>query len=154
MVEQKIRCILGKADLEVIKRVKEAVSIPVIGNGDVVDLESSKHMFEYTGVDGVMVARGAMGTPWIFEEILSNKKVNIEYSELRNIILEHIKKAVEYYGEKRAIPEMRKHIAWYLKGLKNSTIIKDEVNRETKKEKVVEIINKYFDELEELEKQI
>ncbi len=152
MVEQKNRCILGKANLEAIKKVKEAVNIPVIGNGDVMDLESAKHMFKYTGVDGVMVARGAMGNPWIFEEILSNKKTSIKYCELKKTVLEHIEKAVEYYGEKRAIPEMRKHIAWYLKGLKNSTIIKNEVNREVEKEKVVEIINKYFNELEELEK--
>lgn len=138
----------GKTDLDTIKRVKEAVKIPVIGNGDVVDLESAKYMFEYTGVDGIMIGRGAMGNPWIFKEILQGEKTQISNEERLNIMLEHINVAVQYYGEKRAIPEMRKHIACYLKGLKNSSYVKDLINRETSKEKVENLLKEYFQSLE------
>lgn len=138
----------GKADLDTIKRVKEAVNIPVIGNGDVVDLESANYMFEYTGVDAIMIGRGAMGNPWIFKEIIQDEKINIPNKERLEIMLEHINMAVEYYSEKRAIPEMRKHIACYLKGLKNSAYVKDLINRETSKEKVERLLKEYFESLE------
>ena len=138
----------GKSNLDAIKRVKEAVSIPVIGNGDITDLESARYMFEYTGVDGIMIGRAAMGNPWIFKEIIDGKKYNVPILERKQIIIEHINKAVEYYGEKRAIPELRKHIACYLKGLKNSAFVKDTINRETSKEKVIHVIDEYFKTIE------
>lgn len=120
----------GKADLDIIKAVKEAVSIPVIGNGDIVDVESAEHMFEYTGCDGIMIARGAQGNPWIFKSILECKDYVPTKSERLSMILEHIDNALEYETyEKNAVLKMRKHIAWYLKGIKNSTVVKDKINR-------------------------
>lgn len=120
----------GKADLDIIKAVKEAVSIPVIGNGDIVDVESAEHMFEYTGCDGIMIARGAQGNPWIFKSILECKDYVPTKSERLAMILEHIDNALEYETyEKNAVLKMRKHIAWYLKGIKNSTVVKDKINR-------------------------
>ena len=120
----------GVADLDIIKAVKEAVSIPVIGNGDIVDVKSAEHMFEYTHCDGIMIARGAQGNPWIFKSILECKDYTPTNSERLQMILEHIDNALEYETyEKNAVLKMRKHIAWYLKGIKNSTAIKDSINR-------------------------
>ena len=138
----------GKCDLDSIKAVKEAVNIPVIGNGDITDLQTANYIFEYTGVDGIMIARGAMGNPWIFKEIIEGKKINIPVQERQSVIIDHINTAVEYYGEKRAIPELRKHIACYLKGLKNSSFVKDIINRETSKDKVINTLKEYFKSLE------
>lgn len=135
----------GTADLDIIKQVKEAVSIPVIGNGDIVDLESAKRMFEYTGCDGIMIARGAQGNPWIFKSILEDKEYIPTNKERLDIILEHIDYAIQNEeNKKQAVLKMRKHIAWYLKGLKNSTYIKDMINREEDIEKVKKILIEFL----------
>ena len=115
----------GKADWDVIKDVKKAVKIPVIGNGDIFSAEDAKAMKEYTGCDGLMVARGARGNPWIFREIkeyLENGNVidKPTINDIREMIIRHAKMLVNYKGEYTGIREMRKHIAWYTAGLPHS----------------------------------
>ena len=130
----------GKADLDIIKQVKKSVSIPVIGNGDIVDEESAKYMFEYTGVDGIMIGRGSMGNPWIFEQInhylQTGEKSKIPtLNEKLEVMKKHIKLAVSEKGENVAIKEMRKHLACYIRNLKNASKMREEINKiETQEE--------------------
>ena len=140
----------GVADLDIIKKVKESVKIPVIGNGDITDVKSAKKMFEYTGCDGIMIARGAQGNPWIFKSILDGQDYVPSYEERLQIILEHIRYELENEeNKKNAVFKMRKHIAWYLKSLPNSTYVKDKINREEDIEKVIQLLKEYFKLLEE-----
>lgn len=140
----------GKADLDIIKKVKENVGIQVIGNGDIIDVESANHMFEYTGCDGIMIARGACGNPWIFKSILDGQDYIPSMEERYCIILEHINQSLDYDKEnpRQAMLKMRKHIAWYLKGLSGSTKIKDLVNRTDDIEEVKNILEQYFKKME------
>ncbi len=124
----------GVADLEIIKKVKEVVKIPVIGNGDVVDGESAKKMFETTNCDAIMIGRGSNGNPWIFREVLEYLENGVivprpTNEEKMNIVLRHLEMLVEYKGEYTAIREMRKQIAWYIKGMENATIIRNRINQ-------------------------
>ena len=139
----------GKANLDEIKRIKESVSIPVIGNGDVIDIDCAIDMFKKTGVDGIMIGRGALGNPWIFKSILSGKTYFPSNKERLNCIIDHFNLALKRDDEKIAIPKFRKHLAWYLKGLKNSAYVRDKLNHETTYNGVLNILNEYFNTLEE-----
>lgn len=138
----------GIADLDIIKKVKENVKIPVIGNGDVIDEITAKKMFEYTGVDGIMIGRGSFGNPWIFRNIIYYLQNGEKLSEPTNqekleVMKKHIKLAVEEKG-KIAIKELRKHIAWYTKNMKNSSEFRNSINKvETEKELLLKI-EEYF----------
>ncbi len=123
----------GKADWDIIAQVKQAVSIPVIGNGDVTDGPSAKALVEQTGCDGIMVGRAVRGNPWIFREIEHYLKTGEQMdkpvgSEIRETILRHGRMELEYKGEYTAIREMRKHIAWYTTGYPNSAALRRSVN--------------------------
>ena len=138
----------GKADLEIIRKVKESVSIPVIGNGDVVDIKSAYEMFEKTGVDAIMIGRAAFGNPWIFKSIVSGKYYIPSLDEKKQCILEHFRLAVKRDSERVAVPTFRKHVAWYLKGLRNNSFVRDKINKMTVAEDVEDAIINYFKELE------
>lgn len=123
----------GKADWEIIRQVKEAVNIPVIGNGDVVSGESAIAMMEKTGCDGVMIGRGAQGNPWIFSELLEYEKTGVmperpSNEELKKMMLRHARLQIQYKGEYLGIREMRKHVSWYTTGLPNSAKLRGEIN--------------------------
>lgn len=134
----------GKADREIIRLVKEAVTIPVIGNGDIDCYESAKHMLEYTGCDGVAIGRGAEGNPWIFEE-LNAKYAGLDYNkpsleEVKEMIMRHARMLIDYKGEYIGIREMRKHAAWYTAGFKGASKLRGCLNEASSIEGLEEII--------------
>lgn len=131
----------GEADLEIIRKVKETVKIPVIGNGDIRDFASAERMFKETRCDGIMVARGAQGNPWIFREILTGKSDKPTVQEKIALIIRHLELEVAHKGEYTGIREMRKHIANYLKGVPNSSQIKEEINHLESAEEVKAVLN-------------
>jgi len=136
----------GDIDFDIIKKVKEAVNIPVIGNGNIIDVESAKEMFDKTNCDGIMIARAAQGNPWIFEQIiegLQNNKIigKPTTQDIKEMILRHLNMLKEYKNDKVAVLEMRKNIAWYLKGMPNSSILRNEINKIEDFEELVNKIN-------------
>ncbi|PYG88212.1 nifR3 family TIM-barrel protein [Ruminiclostridium sufflavum DSM 19573] len=139
----------GKADWDIIKQVKRAVSIPVIGNGDVTGPEAAKRLFEETGCDAVMVGRGAQGNPWIFNQINKYLEEGIiipapTAEQKIQTIIRHMNMLIEYKGERTGILEMRSHIAWYIKGLRDAAYTKQKLFKLTNKEEIFNLLQSFL----------
>ena len=142
----------GQADWDIIKKVKESLRIPVIGNGDIVSPETAKEMLEHTGCDAIMIGRGAEGNPWIFKRVIEYLKSGRilpepSYKEKLEMATYHLEQTILLKGEDVGVKEMRKHIAWYLKGLPGSSTIKSEVFKLNKVEDVKEMLHSYLNVL-------
>ena len=138
----------GKADWDIIRDIKEAINIPVIGNGDVFEVQDAVNMLEKTKCDAIMIGRGSQGNPWIFNRINHYMKTGEILSEptleeKMNTAIKHMNLAVEEHGEYVAVREMRKHIGWYLKGLKNSARYRDQINKITDYKEVIAMLEEY-----------
>lgn len=139
----------GKADWDIIAKVKQAVSIPVIGNGDITDGQTAKKMLEETGCDGLMIGRAAMGNPWIFRDIAAylNEGMILERpdrEEMKKTILKHADLMLLYKGEYTGIREMRKHISWYTKGIPGSAKFRNEINQMESFSQLKECVDRLF----------
>mgnify|MGYP002799198938 FL=1 len=139
----------GKADWETIRKVKVAVKIPVIGNGDVDSPKKAAQLLEETGCDGIMIGRAAQGNPWIFREInhwMRTKEFLPRPSteEIVEMILRHARMQVEYKGEYTGIREMRKHVAWYTQGLPHSSSLRREVNQVETYDQLEDLLRKRY----------
>ncbi|MBS4535699.1 tRNA dihydrouridine synthase DusB [Clostridium sp. D2Q-14] len=142
----------GEANWDIIRDVKKAIDIPVIGNGDVFTPEYAKRMIEYTNCDGVMIGRGARGNPWLFsrtvkllnEGILLPEPID---EEKINMCIRHLNLLCKYKGESIAVKEIRKHIGWYIKGMHNSSFIRGELNSMDSKVKIINLLKEYINSI-------
>lgn len=145
----------GNADWDIIKKVKENISIPVIGNGDIFYGEDAKRMIEYTKCDAVMIGRGCRGNPWIFNNtvnLLNNNEILEEPTDIMKIemCIKHLELLCKFKRKDIAVKEMRKHIGWYVKGMKNSTDIRVKVNKINNKNELEEVLLEYLNSIEKL----
>jgi len=135
----------GKADWDIIKNVKKAVSIPVIGNGDIFKPQDAEDMLEYTGCDAVMIARGAQGNPWIFKRTIAYLENGILLDEPTpqekvSMALRHARMLIDYKGEFVGVRQMRAHMAWYIKGVQGASVIRDKINHCESYEEMAELL--------------
>ncbi|QWB99983.1 tRNA dihydrouridine synthase DusB [Mycoplasmatota bacterium] len=142
----------GHADWQIIKKVKEAVSIPVIGNGDILTPEDAKRMIEETGVDAIMIGRGILGNPWLIQQTVEfletgSYQKEIDLETRKKYIFMHLEKLINLKGEKIAVLEMRSHGAWYIKGLPNASRVKNKIVNCHTSEEIKKILNEYFNSI-------
>ena len=134
-------------DPEIIARVKDAVRVPVLGNGDIHSAEDAVEMMQATGCDGVMIGRGAQGNPWIFHELQEYERTGVvpprpTPEKIKETMLRHARLQIEFKGDFIGIREMRKHVAWYTKGMKGSAKLRDAINQVESYEELVELLDK------------
>ena len=142
----------GKADLDIIKAVKESVSIPVIGNGDIVSVETAKNMLEYTGCDAIMIGRGVLGNPWLMQEVVTYLNTGEiiskpTYEDKINMCFHHLEYLMKIKNEKVAVLEMRSHCAWYIKGMPGAQSVKGEIFKAKTSEELKKTLDNYLKEL-------
>lgn len=138
----------GHSNWDIIKKVKKAVKIPVIGNGDIKSPQDALDMFEQTGVDGIMIARASLGNPWIFRDVIDylngKEKTEVTKKEKLDTMIKHIELEVEQKGELVGIRELRKHMCAYIKSLPNSAALREKINKIESKNELITCLTEYF----------